>query len=150
MKEYSVEIYENEVLVVMPKNIITTSLKSSDVIVLPQTEEYPNGYALKITSIETVDDKLVISAIEPEIYEVFETIDVAAVVLPDGDGIEVATGVTLSDTLSANLISPLSIKINEKDKVNLPLEKTFEFDQDFLSKVNTDFLGFLSHSMEIM
>lgn len=131
VKEYSVEIYENEVLVVMPKNIITTSLKNADVIVLPQTEEYPNGYVLKITSIETVDDKLVVSSIKPEIYEVFETIDVASVVSPNMSDIEVANGVTLNNSLNANLVNTLSQNIVVDDNVDDLPGTTFEFDEEF-------------------
>ena len=82
--------------VVMTSNIGTIGVSAGETLVLPESEQYPSGIALKVVSVEKTDGQNIFNCVKPELADVYQVIDFSgdATALPDEieaeDGVEVS------------------------------------------------------------
>lgn len=100
-EENVVDFREQESLVTTTEETIVisssvdTQLEVGSVIILPATQENPDGIARKITSIETdARGNYVVTTETPELTDVFEELDIEKHAVPTGENVILGEGVT--------------------------------------------------------
>ena len=91
----------------------------NNVIILPETEEHPNGYAIKVSSSEKDGDKYTISGTDPTIGEIYDDIAINVNEEISKENIKLASGVKYTDssqgmTLSASNTPEVSYELSFK------------------------------------
>ena len=123
----------------------TSEYSVGDVLVLPASNEYPGGLAIKISSIKKDGDVYVLSAITPEFEEVYNTLQFQGVSYADVDSFEFADDVTGSVKLNGgNQTGTDAFRINEDKEFNFEDAKlSLNFSKDITDKIkingNVDF-----------
>lgn len=100
-EENVVDFREQENLITSGEENITIAssvnaqLEVGSIIILPATQENPDGIARKITSIETdARGNYVVTTETPELTDIFEELDIEKHVVPTGENIILGEGVT--------------------------------------------------------
>lgn len=76
-------------------------LEEDSVVIMPATNEYPNGYAVKIVSkTENADGTYSIKTETPEVYDIFEGIDIDTSVEVTSENFIPAKGITVIDKVA--------------------------------------------------
>lgn len=102
-----------------------------DIFVVPASAEYPNGAAFKVVSKKlNADGTYAIETAIPEIWEVFDEIDVNKMEMADPSNFEPAEGVTIIDNSSAynditrNIMAVDRYSVSSLDNVNDVINET--------------------------
>lgn len=102
-----------------------------DIFVVPASAEYPNGAAFKVVSKKlNADGTYTIETAIPEIWEVFDEIDVNKMEMADPSNFEPAEGVTIIDNSSAynditrNVMAVDRYSVSSLDNVNDVINET--------------------------
>lgn len=119
-----------------------------DIFVVPASAEYPNGAAFKVVSKKlNADGTYTIETAIPEIWEVFDEIDVNKMEMADPSNFEPAEGVTIIDNSSAynditrNIMAVDRYSVSSLDNVNDVINETKTFKADGSNEIalNIDF-----------
>lgn len=80
--------------------------KVGEILILPGTQENPDGVAVKVTGVtENADGTYEITTTQPELYEVIEEVDIAGSVAPEADELIPMDGVTINSVSTATGVS---------------------------------------------
>ncbi|MDE6210305.1 MAG: Ig-like domain-containing protein [Lachnospiraceae bacterium] len=114
------------------KNIVLAEeadkLDVGSVLLMPTDSEHPYGYTLKVISKDlNSDGTYTIETVVPEIYEVFEEIDVDQNFMLDPKYFEPAEGVTVIEELEESNISS-SVAFKNKDNISILNSSDYSID----------------------
>lgn len=114
-----------------------------DIFVVPASAEYPNGAAFKVVSKKlNADGTYTIETAIPEIWEVFDEIDVNKMEMADPSNFEPAEGVTIIDNSSAynditrNVMAVDRYSVSSLDNVNDVINETKTFKSDASKEIS--------------
>ncbi|WP_153730414.1 S8 family peptidase [Sporosarcina obsidiansis] len=91
-----------------------------EIIILPPTEQYPFGYAAKITSVKSIENGFELTVVEPEMDEVVKEFDVSKEQAVNGSDVKMAKELTEME-FSSNYVDQLGLldpRINVIDTEN--------------------------------
>ncbi|WP_442596775.1 S-layer homology domain-containing protein [Neobacillus sp. D3-1R] len=111
----------------MPEEL--KNLKSGDIFTLPPSKKYPTGFAEKVVSINSVDGKTEIKTVNPELEEVFQTIDVKETTEIQYDNIvpiEMADGVELLPASGSEETTNSALRYVDKPQYSAQAEGDFK------------------------
>lgn len=144
-EENVVDFREQENLITDGEDNITIAsstnveLEVGSIIILPATQENPDGIARKITSIETdARGNYVVTTETPELTDIFEELDIEKHVVPTGENIILGEGVTqvVVNDASSNFSLVSGIRDGKKDGLDIAFTIGYSSEDGILAKAS--------------
>ena len=126
--DYEFTEADDVITVKADKSLFSDTIKEGEVIVLPEIEGKNAEVAVKVTSIATSGDNLVITGTKPEVAEVISQLDCAEIVSFTADDITPAEGVTVEqiNTATTNSVNGASLYGRHGGQIH-PTDLKFNF-----------------------